>query len=224
MGTYSGGMRLVALVTLTAMLSACAAEISYGARPLRTPPTTQAEQCLQDRQLEVATGTAEVNWSEGAGANMTRDVTETQQGLVFYHHGRRLSPTSALRVLGDRELSSAYGRKLDGLAGRYHRSRNSFFFGIFGMLAAPAAMIGYTKIDPTPFDEEPSTTHNYVMLGLAAFWLFTIPFLLFGTFTYRKRRQKYEAYREILFESSILDRLQFRINEFNTAAAADCGL
>lgn len=212
--------RSLAMVTLVAFTAtACGAEISYGVRPLARPAMSAAEHCVQDQRLEVATGTAEVEWSEPAGGNFTRDVREYQKGLVFYRGGQRLTPTTTLALLNDRELQTSYGRKLEELESRYSRSRSAAIFGFVGFFGSAAALLTYSSLNG---NEAPTERDKTVALSLAGVALVAIPFLLFGTLTMRKRHQKWDAYRELLFEASVLDRLQYRIDEFNGAASRAC--
>lgn len=212
--------RLVAVATALSMVAACGAEISFGTRPLARPPSTASERCYQERSLEVTTGTAEVTWSEPAGGNWERHVREYQKGLVFYRGGRRLTPSAALRVFGDRELSAVYERKLDRLGGRYRSSRNAATFGFIGFFGGAAGLLAYGAIDNDGITTE---RDKQILGGLALTALISVPFLMYGTLTMNKRRQKWDAYRELMFEAGIIDRLQYRIDELNAGVARECG-
>jgi len=210
--------RVAALTLIT--FAGCAAEISYGVRPLGRPARSSAEQCIDARSLQVTTGTAEVQWSESAGPNATREVTEYRRGLVFYRGGTRIDPTTTLRILNDRELQHVYGRELDRLESRYAWSRNSMIIGNLGLVGSTAALITYSSNN----GDGPATERDkLVMLAIASAAVISIPLLLFGTFTARKRRQKWDAYRELLFDQSIVDRVDYRIREYNAAVATECG-
>jgi hypothetical protein len=211
--------KLVAGLTLVAF-TGCAAEISYGVRPLGRPAVSVAERCFEDRSLQVTTGTAEVQWSEAAGPNITREVTEYRRGLVFYRGGTRLDPTTTLRILNDRELQHTYGRKLDRLESRYKRSRNSMIIGNLGLVGATVGLLAYSSSN----GDGPATEQDkHVLLGLAGVGLISIPLLIFGTLTARKRGHKWDAYRELLFEPAITDRVNVRIREYNAVVARECG-
>lgn len=211
--------RFIALLAACAVTQGCGAEIWYGARPLGRPPTSDSEACYQRRSLEVTTGTAEVAWTESAGYGYERHISEYNRGLVFYRDGQRLTPTRTLAILGDRELSGVYAEKLEAHEARYDRSRNALVFGTVGFLGSTAGMLAYSSIDT---DGAGTDRHKQVIGGLALTALISIPFMLFGSFTVRKRKQKWDAYRELLSEQSIVDRVQYRIDEHNRGVAAEC--
>jgi hypothetical protein len=161
--------------------------------------------------MEVSTGSATIQWSNYLGGGWYSVHRSNVGGLAFYRGGKRLTPSQALKVIGDKKLESTYRLKLNGLKRKRSSSGKRLFGGMATALAGtvifPVGMIGGSA----PL----AIIGGVAMIGGLIVELTGI--------NYGKYRRRHEVYRDLFIEGALISRLTGSMLDFNARAARKCG-
>ena len=188
-----------------------------------TEPRSKAEQCFQDRRLEVSE--AEATWSETSGGAAVGYITTTtwsHTGTVLFHGGERLTPGDAIRVTGDQPLAHAYDDAVSSTSGKataYEVSRD-LALGMAGAgLALTCVALGQVIANNNSGNTEAGLPPTlWIGAGLA---LLSIAPTIVASATYKGAVQ--HSLDLQLIPSHLAERTLDAVHKYNDRVAAECG-
>jgi hypothetical protein len=188
-----------------------------------TEPRSKAEECFQQRRLEISE--AQATWSEQSGGPAVGYIVTTtwsHNGMVLFHGGERLTPGEAIKVTGDQPLAHAYDDAVSSTSGKataYEVSRD-LAFGLAGAGLALTCVALVQVINDNNSGNTDAGIPVTLWIGAGLAVLSVVPTIVAGA-TYKGAIQ--HSLDLQLMPSHLVERTLDAVHKYNDRVAAECG-